>query len=1076
MIEESMQYLIYISLTTLAVFVLLYCFKLHYEVAGIRTYYKEKKRDWSNIILLLAAALLIKLVFASTYEGYGTDMNCFYAWSDMIFDNGIGKFYYLDSFTDYPPGYMLILWLIAGIRHIFSIETVSSMGRILIKLVPVLSDLGAGFVVYKLAKKKFSEGSSLLLSLAYVLNPIVVLDSSVWGQTDGVFTLFVLLTCYFCMEEKRITAYFMFAVGMLIKPQTLIFAPILIWTIIEQVFRKDYTREKMIRDLLGGLSAIALMVVVALPFGIEKVFSQYLDTLGSYEYCTINAYNFWALFGRNWASQSDKFLFMQYRHWGMLAIVAAVALSGWIFFRMKEDKSKYFISMSVVVSTMFLFSVRMHERYLFPVVILTLCAFLVKPAKELFFTYVGFSVVQFINVFHVYYNHMDFDTTFPQGGIIGMTALLTLAIYGYMYFAASAKTQIHPMEERPAKKPGKGTALRNYIVNRKKKEQTKAAPDETKVMASREMPRFTRWDWIVLGGIMLLYSVFALHDLGNMSAPDTEWLSAQQGTEIVLDLGEAKHVDMIETFLGTYHDRTFTLGFSQDGENYSNLGTVKASSVFTWNEMRIEKQEGEDFDNSTYNLLYDYRYVRLTSLDAESALRELVIRDKEGNILMPANASDYPELFDEQDEYVSIRTFREGTYFDEIYHARTAYEMTEGLYNYEWTHPPFGKFLISLGIRVFGMNPFGWRIVGVLFGIAMLPFMYLFGRRLFRAKTWAAGALTFLFAFDFMHFTQTRISTIDVYGTFFIIVMFFFMYWYSQMSFYDTPLRKTFLPLGLSAVAMGLGCASKWTAVYAAAGLGIFFFAIMGKRIWEYRYAKKDPAGTTNGIRHEHIVEVFPDKLKWTLVFCVIFFIIIAGLIYLLSYIPFSNGQDMGLWDRMIKNQQDMFRYHSELEASHTFESSWYQWPIMYRPMYYYCQTLADGLKEGISAFGNPLVWWAGIPAFFYMVYRFAAKKDRIALFLIFAYLVQYVPWMTVPRCTFAYHYFPSVPFVAMMLVYIMYLLAEHDRKWYKWIIVYLIGAFLLFLLFYPVLSGQPVTQAFVRDGLRWFSKWQLVS
>lgn len=74
---------------------------------------------------------------------------------------------------------------------------------------------------------------------------------------------------------------------------------------------------------------------------------------------------------------------------------------------------------------------------------------------------------------------------------------------------------------------------------------------------------------------------------------------------------------------------------------------------------------------------------------------------------------------------------------------------------------------MSLGIRVFGMNPFGWRIMGTLFGIGMLPFMYFFGRRLFRGKTWAASALTFLFAFDFMHFTQTRIATIDVYGTFF---------------------------------------------------------------------------------------------------------------------------------------------------------------------------------------------------------------------------------------------------------------------------------------------------------------------
>lgn len=1071
--RESIQLLTIASLLTVAVFVLLYCFKLHYEVAGIRTYYKDKKRDWFNILLLLASALLVKLIFASYYNGHETDMNCFYSWSNMIFEHGIGEFYHLDAFTDYPPGYMLILWVIAGVRRIFSIDTVSAAGRVLIKLVPVLCDLGAGFLVYCLAKRRFSELSSLLLSLTYVLNPVVILDSSVWGQTDSVFTLTVLLTCYLCMEKKRLPAYFTFAVGVLMKPQTLIFTPILIWTVIEQVFLEDFNRKKLIRDLAGGLSAIVAMILIVLPFGIDKVMGQYMDTLGSYEYCTINAYNIWGLAGLNWTEQTGTFLFMEYRHWGMLAILAAVVLSGWIFFRMKEDRSKYFISMSVIVSTVFLFSVRMHERYLFPVVALTLCAFLVKPAKELFFTYAGFSIVQFINIFHVYYNFEDNHSTDSQGGIIGFTAVLTLAVYVYMLLTFRAETEIRPMVERPAKREKNGR-IRSYIQTRRAEEK-ESPQKKIPVYASRRMPKFTKWDWIVLGSILALYSAFAMYDLGKTDAPETEWNARQPGEEIVLDLGEAKHVDMIHGFLGTYANRSYTLSFSEDGENYADLGKIMAENVFCWNEMRVEKQEGEEFDNTTYNLQYDYRYVRLTALDAESALRELVILDTEGNRLMPVNASEYPELFDEQDLYVPVVTFREGTYFDEIYHARTAYEMTEGLRNYEWTHPPLGKFLISLGIRIFGMNPFGWRIVGVVFGIAMLPFLYLFARRLFEAKTWAAGAATFLFAFDFMHFTQTRIATIDVYGTFFIIAMFFFMYWYSQLSFYDTPLRKTFLPLGLSAVAMGLGCASKWTAVYAAAGLGLFFFAIMFQRYREYQYAMEDLSGTTGGIRHEHILESFPGKLKKTLVFCILFFVVIAGLIYLLSYLPFK-GSGNGLWGQMIENQRAMYDYHSNLDSSHPFESTWYQWPVMYRPMYYYCQTLANGLKEGISAFGNPLVWWAGIPAFFYMVYRIIRQRDHVAVFLVFAYLVQYVPWMLVPRCTFSYHYFPSIPFVVLILVYVMVQLWNRDKKWGKWITVYLAAAFCLFLLFYPVLSGQPVTESFVHDGLRWMSEWQLIS
>lgn len=1113
--NENFLNLMYVVILVPIVFTGIYYAKLRPEVEGIRQYGREKKAQWFGILFVLGAALLVKMIMASSYEGHETDMNCFYAWSNMIFENGFGKFYYLDAFTDYPPGYMAILWVIAAIRHIFSIETVSAAGRILIKLVPMLSDIAAGFIIYKMAKKKFSEGSSLLLSATYVLNPIVVLDSSVWGQTDGVFTLFVLLTCYLCMEEKRIPAYFTYIIGVLIKPQTLIFAPILIWTIVEQVFLKDFNKKKMVRDLIGGLAAIALLFLLAAPFGLEKVISQYMDTLGSYEYCTINAYNIWALFGKNWADQSGSFLFLQYHQWGTLAILASVVLSGYVFFRLKEDKSKYFLSMTVIVSTMFLFSVRMHERYLFPIVVLLLAAFLVKPTKELFFTYVGFSAVQLLNVGHVLYYFEEYNTTGPQGGIIGITALLTLALYGYQFFAIRSKTVMSDLQELPVKK-GKRNILPYIIHKPEKKEKEPVTRERFLFQKSVQMPKFTKWDIIVLGGIMLLYSAFALYDLGDMAAPETEWSyhASQPASEanvntINLDMGEAKPVDMIYTFLGNYEDRKFLLDVSNDGVNFERVGgndkTVTAVSVFKWNALK-----GEDDDVDSYNLANGYRYIRLTAQDDESVLKELVITDSEGHVLTPVNVDQYRTLFDEQEYYDPERTFRSGTYFDEIYHARTAYEMTQNLYNYENTHPPLGKFIISLGVRIFGMNPFGWRIMGVLFGIAMLPFMYMFGRRLFGGQTWAAGALTFLFAFDFMHFTQTRISTIDVYGTFFIIAMFYFMLRYAQTGFYEEPLWKTFIPLGLSAIMMGLGCASKWTGVYAAAGLAVFFFAIMGVRIAEYVKAKKKPDGATNGISHAHVIEVFPKKLIWTLLFCILFFIIIAGGIYLCSYIPFSDGCSdnvqrfaarladterpvTGLYKtvieylqahqnsftelvgRMVKNADTMFNYHSTLNSSHPYSSSWEQWPTMIKPMFYYCNTLADGLKEGISAFGNPLVWWAGIPAFFVMLYRIIRRSDKVALFTVFAYMVQYIPWILVPRCTFAYHYFPSVPFVAMMVVYVMVLLVKQSPKWLKWVFVYCAAAFILFLLFHPVLSGQPISETFARDGLKWLDGWVLV-
>ena len=61
-----------------------------------------------------------------------------------------------------------------------------------------------------------------------------------------------------------------------------------------------------------------------------------------------------------------------------------------------------------------------------------------------------------------------------------------------------------------------------------------------------------------------------------------------------------------------------------------------------------------------------------------------------------------------------------------------------------------------------------------------------------------------LWAFDCMHFTQTRIATIDVYGVFFILLMFFFMYEYVRQDYFTAPLKDKLKPLALSGVAFGL--------------------------------------------------------------------------------------------------------------------------------------------------------------------------------------------------------------------------------------------------------------------------------
>lgn len=112
--------------------------------------------------------------------------------------------------------------------------------------------------------------------------------------------------------------------------------------------------------------------------------------------------------------------------------------------------------------------------------------------------------------------------------------------------------------------------------------------------------------------------------------------------------------------------------------------------------------------------------------------------------------------------YPEVKTYLTGTMFDEVYHGRTAYEFLHKLTTYETTHPHLGKILISFGIIAFGMNPFGWRFMSVIFGILIIPLMYLFAKKLFE-NSFIAAATTGLLVFDCMHYTLSRIATIDIF-------------------------------------------------------------------------------------------------------------------------------------------------------------------------------------------------------------------------------------------------------------------------------------------------------------------------
>lgn len=953
----------------------------------------KKSRFW----IIASLAFLIRVFFSFVYEGHQSDMSCFDAWSEHIFNDGFGKFYTSNMFTDYPPGYMYILYLIGFLKDFLNLGKPATY--VILKMPAIICDILCGWVVYKTALKQNGQKSSLMFASFFLFNPAVIFNSSVWGQVDSVLTLFIILMLYLINEERMYLSYFTFALALFIKPQALFYAPILIYGIIEKVFLKNFSYKNFFKNLFAGILAILSLVVLAAPFGIRNVINQYISTLNSYNFVSVNAYNFWTAIGLNWHEPNILISLA-----GYLSIFITVILSAYIFFS-KKYKNRYFLTSAFICFSTFMLSARMHERYAFPAIALMLCALAISKTKKDFLLFICISSLQFINMVHVlfYYN----PETFYSSGFNNISILISwlsvvVLIFFWKHFVFFKMPRTTPKVCAP-----------KFSGNRK----------------------ITHIDLLLIFVITAIYSIIALYNLGDKVAPQ----NSENIESATIELTEEAHIFEVMFYLGANElsdEQTLDIEIRNSDNETTYRNALTSGAVFFWT------SEETDVHG---------KYITLSSKESLSIM-EFAIKDKENRLIIP---EIYPSaLFDEQDTVPEFQSYRNSTYFDEIYHARTAYELENSLDVYEWTHPPLGKTIIGLGIKLFGMTPFGWRIAGTLLGILMIPVIYIFSKNMF-GLTWLSACTATVFSADFMHFTQTRIATIDVYVTFFIMLMYLFMYKY-YITDASAPLKKMLVPLGLSALYMGFAIACKWTGVYAAIGLAVIFFISLFEK-------------------YNQTPDVFKDKIPKTIIFCVLVFVLLPVGIYILSYIPFIRSEGTGFMG-VIQNQIDMFTYHGKtvLDAEHYFSSPWYQWPINYRPIWYYSGT--NGVNsENISAFGNPLVWWSGIIAFLYLLYDAYKTRSKNAIFLVIAYLAQLIPWMGVTRITFIYHYFPCVPFVVLMIAYSFNRIYMQTKKGKSYFLIFTILSVILFIIFYPVISGFPVSEDFVRSFLKWLPSWQLI-
>ncbi len=589
--------------------------------------------------------------------------------------------------------------------------------------------------------------------------------------------------------------------------------------------------------------------------------------------------------------------------------------------------------------------------------------------------------------------------------------------------------------------------------------------------------------------ITAIYLIVAFIWLGSFRSPQTGWVPDQKGDHFVVDFGREVSIDRTLLFggLGPVWGCFGALELEAwDGSSYQPFQTIEMNALFRWHgslqtvttdKLRITARAQAPRSDGSDPGYWKAEYRELSFFSGTEQLDNFIITDLEA-------ADGTERLFDEQALVPFRPSVLHSTYFDEVYFPRTALEqLLDWPVIYENTHPPLGKDIMQVGIAIMGMTPFGWRWLGTLAGALMLPLMYAMAKRLFRHSGWATFC-TLLMAADFMHFTQTRIGTVDSYLVFFVMAAFHFMLKYVDEPSYEKGFWKSLPPLAMSGLFLGLAGAVKWVGFFAAFGLALLFFL---SRVWEYKKLKRDlnrelasPKVKVKAI-HGWLIR----HLYLTCLLCMIFFILIPAVVYTLSYLPVPrHGDERPFLEWVVESQQNMFNYHKGVTASHPYYSWWYEWPLNLRPIFYYdADFLAPPLDEAIASFGNPLVWWSGLLGFPMVIYLLVTGKNtrgrayqndkRMLLFPLVAWLSMYVPWIVSPRqMTFIYHYFACTPFLILMSGILFRFLYQKGILKRRYVSIFVGVTIGLFVVYYPVLSGIPVPRLWL-DALRVLPGWE---
>lgn len=425
-------------------------------------------------------------------------------------------------------------------------------------------------------------------------------------------------------------------------------------------------------------------------------------------------------------------------------------------------------------------------------------------------------------------------------------------------------------------------------------------------------------------------------------------------------------------------------------------------------------------------------------------------------------------------------------------------------------HPPFGKWVIGAGEKVWGLNPVGWRLMEAALGTLAIYIIARVARRMFRSTLLGAVA-GILFAFDGLAFVMARTALLDGIQMFFMLGGFAallvdrdktrakFAAWREERGTELLPIGERGPKLGvrpwrwIAGVSLGLATATKWNGVFFVAA-----FAVLTV-MWD-RGARR-----AVGLRRPSVATLIRD-VPWAFLALPV----TAVLTFIASYAGWffdtSNGggynrywaeaHPSNFWPTWTNPLRSLWNYidqqygfNANLQSPHPYQSNPWSWFVMGRPVAFYyeapktgsqgCTPSMGSCSAEVLALGNPLLWWFATAAILFLLWRRFARKDWRAGAILVGLLAGVGPWLWyAQRTIFSFYAVVFLPFMVLgATMAIGAILGRADaaparRVWGAAVSgTIVVGVVALFAYFYPIYTGETIPYSDWANHM-WLPSW----